>query len=63
MGAVLLSLGDFCTPIFSLSVGRDDVGLEDEFELSMQLFGTYFGLLRWQDGVELNHGQDVRHWL
>jgi hypothetical protein len=37
-GGVLLSLGDFLTPAFSLSVARDDVGLEDDFELSMQLF-------------------------
>jgi hypothetical protein len=43
---VLISLGDFRAPIFSLSVARGDVGLEDEFELFMQLFGTYFGLLR-----------------
>jgi hypothetical protein len=43
---VLISLGDFRAPIFSLSVARGDVGLEDEFELLMQLFGTYFGLLR-----------------
>jgi hypothetical protein len=35
MGGVLLSLGDFRAPTFSLSVARDDVGLEDEFELFM----------------------------
>jgi hypothetical protein len=42
----LLSLGDFRAPTFSLSVTRDDVGLEDEFELFMQLLGTYFNWLR-----------------
>jgi hypothetical protein len=45
-GTVLLSLGDFRAPAFSLSVTRDDVGFEDELELSMQLLSTYFGLLR-----------------
>jgi hypothetical protein len=40
----LLSLGDFRAPTFSLSVTRGDVGLEDEFELFMQLLGTYFNL-------------------
>jgi hypothetical protein len=44
-GAVLLSLGDFRAPTFSLSVTRD-VGLEDEFELFMQLLCTYFNSLR-----------------
>jgi len=39
---VLLSLADFRAPSFSLSVTRDGVGLEDEFELFMQLLGTYF---------------------
>jgi hypothetical protein len=47
MGGVLLSLGDFRAPAFSLSVTRDDVGLEDEFELFMQLLGTYFKLGGW----------------
>lgn len=46
VGTVLLSLGDFRAPAFSFSVKRGDVGLEDEFELFMQLLGTYFGLLR-----------------
>jgi hypothetical protein len=41
----LLSLGDFRAPTFSLSVTRADGGLEDEFELFMQLLGTYFSLL------------------
>ena len=36
----MLSLGDFRAPTFSLSVTRDDVGLEGEFELFMQLLGT-----------------------
>ncbi len=31
----MLSLADFRAPTFSLSVTRDDVGLEDEFELFM----------------------------
>jgi hypothetical protein len=44
MGAVFVSLGDFRAPIFNLSVARGDVGLEDEFELFMQLLGTYCGL-------------------
>jgi len=47
MEAVLLSLGDFRVPFFNLSVARGDVGLEDEFELFMQLLVTYGGLLRW----------------
>jgi hypothetical protein len=42
----LLSFGALRAPAFSFSVTRDGVGLEDEFELSMQLFGTYFSLLR-----------------
>ena len=46
MEAALLSLGDFRAPIFNLSVARGDVGLEDEFELFMQLLVTYCGLLR-----------------
>ena len=46
-GTVLLSLGDFRAPIFNFSVARGDVGLEDEFELFMQLLVTYSGLLRW----------------
>jgi hypothetical protein len=43
----LLSLADFRTPSFNLSVTRDGVGLEDEFELLMQLPVTYFNWLRW----------------
>jgi hypothetical protein len=45
-GGVLLSLGDFRAPTFSLSVTRGDVGLEDEFEWFMQLLATYFYWLR-----------------
>ena len=45
-GGVLLSLADFRAPTFSLSVTRDDAGLENEFELFMQLLGTSFNLLR-----------------
>jgi hypothetical protein len=41
----LLSLADFLAPTFSLSVARDDVVLEDGFELFMQFLGTYFHLL------------------
>ena len=41
----MLSLADFLAPTFSLSVARDDVELEDEFELFMQFLGTYFRLL------------------
>jgi hypothetical protein len=41
----LLSFADFRAPIFSLSVVRDDVELEDEFELFMRLLGTYLHLL------------------
>lgn len=40
-GGVLSALGDFRAPTFSLSVTRGDAGLEGEFELSMQLLGTY----------------------
>jgi hypothetical protein len=43
----LLSLADFRAPSFNLSVTRDGVGLEDEFELLMQLLATYFNWLRW----------------
>jgi hypothetical protein len=43
----LLSLADFRAPSFNLSVTRDGVGLEDEFELLMQLPVTYFNWLRW----------------
>ena len=43
----MLSLADFRTPSFNLSVTRDGVGLEDEFELLMQLLVTYFNWLRW----------------
>ena len=41
----MVSLGDFRAPTFSLSVTRDDVGLEDEFELFMRLLGTYFNFV------------------
>jgi hypothetical protein len=47
----LLSLAGFRAPTFSLSVTRDDVGLEDEFELFMQLLGTYFNLLLAHVGI------------
>jgi len=62
----LLSLADFRAPTFSLSVTRDDVGLEDEFELFMQLLGTSFKLLRcscWQTPPELtSNGYRHRHF-
>jgi hypothetical protein len=45
VGGVLLSLGDLRAPAFNLRVARGDVGLEEEFELFMQLLGTYWGLL------------------
>jgi len=41
----LLSLADFRAATLSLSVTRDGVELEDEFELLMQLFRTYFNWL------------------
>jgi len=41
-GGVLDSLGDFRAPVLSVSVARDGVGLEDGFELFMQLLGTSF---------------------
>ncbi len=41
MGGVLLSLGDFRGPAGSLSVTRDDLVFEGEFELFMRLSGTY----------------------
>lgn len=44
-GGVLLSLADFRAATLSLSVTRDGVELEDEFELLMQLFRTYFNWL------------------
>jgi len=46
VGAVLFSLGGFRTSPFSLSVTRGDLALRDEFDLFMQLLGTYCGLLR-----------------
>jgi hypothetical protein len=45
-GGDLFSIADFRAPTFSLRVTRDDVGLDDEFELFMQLLGTYFNWLR-----------------
>jgi len=45
VGEVLLSRGDLRAPILSLSVVRDDEGLEEEFEWFMRLWGTYLGLL------------------
>ena len=66
MVAALLSLGDFRAPIFNLSVARGDVRLEDEFELFMQLLGTYFGFvtllvlaLNWITREILDIGYDV----
>jgi hypothetical protein len=55
VGGVLLSLGDFRAPTFSLRVTRGDAGLDEEFELFMQLFGTYSGCY-----VELGIGLDHR---
>jgi len=47
-------------------VARGDVGLEEEFELFMQLSGTYFGLLLqscgallWITGEMIDTGCDV----
>jgi hypothetical protein len=51
----LLSLGDLRAPFFSLSVARDDVGLEDEFELVMQLSVAPFGAMG--NGNEQNQGR------
>jgi hypothetical protein len=66
METVLLSLGDFRAPIFNLSVARGDVGLEDEFELFMELLGTYFGFvtllalaLNWITREILDIGYDI----
>lgn len=42
----LFSLGDFRAPTFSLSVARDDVGLEDEFESFMQLSRHLFPFVK-----------------
>jgi hypothetical protein len=56
----LLSLGDFRAPAFSLSVTRD-VGLEDEFELFMQLSGTYFNLLSGASACAADL-TSVEHW-
>lgn len=51
----MLSLADFRAPSFNLSVTRDGVGLEDEFELLMQLLVTYFNCYigRWQASPDL----------
>ena len=43
-GTVLVSVGGFRAPGFSLRVGRAGGGLGEEFELFMPLLGTYFGL-------------------
>jgi hypothetical protein len=45
VGGVLLSLGDFRAPAFSLRMVRGEAGLEEEFELFMQLLGTYCGVV------------------
>jgi hypothetical protein len=42
-GGVLLSRGDFRAPTLSVSVAREDVGLEGECELFMQLSVAPFG--------------------
>ena len=49
VGKVLLSRGDFRAPILSLSVVRDDEGLEEEFEWFMRLWGTYWGCCGWDE--------------
>ena len=66
VGAVLLSLGDFRASAFSLSITRVDLALRDEFELFMQLLGTYFGFvtllvlaLNWITREILDIGYDV----
>jgi hypothetical protein len=41
-GGVLISFADFRAATFNLSVTRGEPGLEGEFELFMQLLGTYF---------------------
>ena len=43
VAVALLSRGDFRAPILSLSVARDDGGLDEGFEWLMQLLGTYLG--------------------
>ena len=56
---MFLSLGDFRAPAFSLRIGRWDGTLE-EFELFMQLLGTYWGLLRYSGWyLELDHSKMV----
>ena len=60
-GGVLLSLDNFCTPVFSLSVTRGDLGFGDGFELFMQLYVAPFGfvvplLRRWRD-----YQRDINH--
>jgi hypothetical protein len=45
-GGVLLSLADFRAATFSLSVTRDDVGLEDEFDLFMQFIRHLFPFVK-----------------
>jgi hypothetical protein len=57
-GGVLLSLGDFRAPAFSLRVTRGDVGLDEEFELFMQLLGTYCGCYV-ELGIGLDHSEIV----
>jgi hypothetical protein len=42
-GGVLLSRGDFRAPTLSVSVAREEVGLEGECELFMQLSVAPFG--------------------
>ena len=65
----MLSLAGFRAPTFSLSVTRDDVGLEDEFELSMRFLGTYFSCYVARVGMHrrisrvLNIGVPLVDWM
>jgi hypothetical protein len=51
----LVSLADLRAPTLSLSVTRGDGGVEDEFELFMQLSVTYFNydVARWHAPTDL----------
>jgi hypothetical protein len=56
-GGVLLSLADFRAATFNLSVTRDDVELEGEFELFMRFLDTYFSWLNcsyWHAPLDLS---------
>ena len=61
-GTVLVSVGGFRAPGFSLRVARGGV-LEEKLELFMRLLGTYFGLVRGSSWRRTGSRRDSRQWL